>query len=91
MVAPTAQAGGQRRSKGDALILDFEAGPPHPANFDDTVRRSQWRAGARRIGKLSAALLALALANALGACSKCDVPVYMPKSCHAGPDTTAPR
>jgi len=31
------------------------------------------------------ALLVATLGLALGACSKCDVPVWMPGSCHAGP------
>jgi hypothetical protein len=39
-----------------------------------------------RLRRIRAALLVVALGLGLGACSKCDVPVYMPKSCHAGPD-----
>jgi hypothetical protein len=40
--------------------------------------------------KICAVLLVVALGMGLGACSKCDFPVYMPNSCHAGPDA-APR
>jgi hypothetical protein len=38
--------------------------------------------------KFRGVLLAVALGMGLGACSKCDIPVYMPNSCHAGPDAT---
>jgi hypothetical protein len=48
-------------------------------------------AGAGGIRKVGTVLLAVALGMGLGACSKCDFPVYMPSSCHAGPDTAAPR
>jgi hypothetical protein len=40
--------------------------------------------------KIRAVLLAVTLGIGLSACSKCDIPVYMPSSCHAGPDA-APR
>jgi hypothetical protein len=40
----------------------------------------------RRLRRIRAVLLTVVLGFGLGACSKCDVPVYMPKSCHAGPD-----
>jgi hypothetical protein len=35
--------------------------------------------------KIWAVLLAVSLGMALSACSKCDVPVYMPGACHGGP------
>jgi hypothetical protein len=35
--------------------------------------------------RIRTVLLAVALGLGLGACSKCDVPVWMPSSCHAGP------
>jgi hypothetical protein len=35
--------------------------------------------------KIWAVLLAVSLGMALSACSKCDVPVYMPGSCRGGP------
>jgi hypothetical protein len=34
--------------------------------------------------RLWAVLLVAALGLALGACSKCDMPVWMPKSCQSG-------
>jgi hypothetical protein len=34
--------------------------------------------------RIRAVLLAVSLGLALGACSKCDVPVYMPNSCKGG-------
>jgi hypothetical protein len=35
--------------------------------------------------KIWAVLLAVSLGMALSACSKCDVPVYMPGACRGGP------
>jgi hypothetical protein len=40
--------------------------------------------GGLRMRKLWAVLLAISMGLALGACSKCDVPDMLPKSCKTG-------
>jgi hypothetical protein len=40
------------------------------------------------MGKLWAVLFAILLGLSLGACSKCDVPDMLPKSCRTGPGTS---
>jgi hypothetical protein len=51
-------------------------------------RKLAHEVGVRRI---CAVLFAVALGMGLGACSKCDFPVWMPSSCHAGPGTGSPQ
>jgi hypothetical protein len=43
------------------------------------------RGGEISMRKVRAVLLAVSLGMALSACSKCDVPVYMPGACRGGP------
>ena len=53
-------------------------------------RHEQNRTEHPSMRRICTVLLAVTLGISLGACSKCDFPVWMPSSCHAGPSTGNP-
>jgi hypothetical protein len=59
-------------------------GKPAPLADRPRFRYHRGRLGDRRMRSVWAVLIVVSLGLALGACSKCDVPDWLPKTCKTG-------